>query len=105
MTFLENFLTRCEARGESPTHALESAGLSKSCLSKWRKFPDRVPTGDTVLQLANYFGCTFEDLLYSGPVFRRTKTAMKIQSLVDNLTEDQQEYLLKFILFTWGENK
>ena len=103
--FLDNFLARCEARGESPTHALESAGLSKSCLSKWRKYPDRVPAGDTVLQLANYFGCTFEDLLYSGPVKTRTKTAMKIQSIVDTLPADQQEYLLRLIRFVWGENK
>ena len=105
MTFLENFLSRCEARGEAPTHALEAAGLSKSCLSKWRKYPDRTPTGDTVLQIANYFGCTFEDLLYSGPVRSRGKTALKIQNLVDKLTEEQQEYLLKFIQFTWDENK
>jgi len=103
--FLDNFLARCEARGESPSHALEAAGLSKSCLSKWKKYPDRTPTGDTVLQIANYFGCTFEDLLYSGPVKARTKTAMKIQAIVDSLSPDQQEYLLRLIQFVWGDNE
>ena len=99
MPFLDNFLNICEARGESPSHALESAGLAKSLLSKWRKYPDRVPYGDTVKKLADYFGCTFEDLFYSGPVNTRTETAIKIQSAVDKLDEKQQKFLLRFIQF------
>lgn len=98
--FLDNFLARCEARGESPTHALTSAGLAKSCLSKWKKYPDRTPDSNTVLQLANYFGCAFEDLIYTGPAVR-TKTAIQIQDLVDKLTEEQQKHLLRLIQFVY----
>ena len=99
MDFLDNFLSRCEARGESPSHALEAAGLSKSILTKWRKYPNRVPNGDTVKKIADYLGCTFEDLLYSGPVFKRTDTSMKIQEIVDKLDERDQRLVLRFIQF------
>lgn len=99
--FLDNFLARCEARGESPTHALTSAGVAKSCLAKWRKYPDRTPDSDTVLKLANYFGCAFEDLLYTGSAITRTKTAMKIQTIVDRLTPEQQDYLLRLIQYVY----
>lgn len=99
MTFMDNFLARCQARGESPSHALEAAGLSKSILTRWRDYPNRVPSGTTVKKLADYFGCTFEDLLYSGPVFTRSETAMKIQSAVDQMDEKQQEYVYRFVQF------
>ena len=102
MNFLDNFLARCEARGESPSHALESAGLSKSFLSKIRKYPDRVPHGDSLTKLADYFGCTVDDLLR--PV-SRTITSIKIQALVDRMTLEQQDYLMRLILFIWGDSK
>ena len=105
MTFVDNFTAICKERGESPSHALQAAGLSKSFLSQLKKHPDRVPYGESVQKIAKYFGCTMEDLLYDNPVIERTQTAIKIQRIVDRLTQDQQEYLLQFILFNWGDLK
>lgn len=105
MSFVDNFLDMCDARGESPSHALTSAGLSKAFLSKLKKYPDRTPNSESVQKIALYFGCTVDDLLYDGPINKRTKTAIKIQRLVDKLPEDQQEYLLRFIRFNWSDMK
>lgn len=105
MSFVDNFLMMCEEHGEVPSHVLIKVGLSKSFLSRLKEHPDRSPNCDSVLRIARYFGCTLDDLLYDGPVNGRTKTAMKIQFLVDKLSEDEQEYLLKFIQFNWGKRK
>ena len=103
MNFIDNFVARCEARGESPSYALEHAGLSKSFLSKMKKFPDRTPAGETLFKIASYFGCTVDDLLDSAP-YSRTKTAIKIQALVDRMTPEQQDYIYRLISFVWGES-
>lgn len=105
MSFVDNFLDMCNARGETPSHALQASGLSKAFLSKLKKYPDRAPNSESVQKIALYFGCTADDLLYDGPINKRTRTAIKIQSLVDKLPEDQQEYLLRFIRFNWSELK
>lgn len=102
MYLVDNFLARCEARGESPSHALEAAGLSKSFLSKFKKYPDRVPQGDSLAKLANYLGCTIDDLLFDQ---KKSEISAKISSLVDKMTPEQQEYLLRYIQFTWSDLK
>jgi len=104
MNIVENIEARCEARNETPCYALEHAGLSKSFLSKLRKFPDRVPSGESLAKLAVYFGCTVDDLIQSKP-YERSTTAIKIQSLVDKMSPDQQEYLFRLIQFIVGESK
>ena len=102
MNLIDNFLARCEAKGESPSHALEAAGLSKSFLSKFKKYPDRVPQGDSLAKIAKYFGCTIDDLLFDS---QKSEVSAKISSLVDKMTPDQQEYLLRYIQFTWSDLK
>lgn len=105
MPFVDNFLNMCEARGETPSHALTTVGLSKAFLSRLKEYPERMPNCESVQKIASYFGCTIDDLLFGGPLNNRTKTAMKIQTLVDKLLPEQQEYLLQFILFNWGKQK
>ena len=102
MNLIDNFLARCEAKGESPSHALEAAGLSKSFLSKFKKYPDRVPQGDSLAKIAKYFGCTIDDLLFDS---QKSEVSAKISNLVDKMTPDQQEYLLRYIQFTWSDLK
>ena len=102
MNLIDNFLARCEDRGESPSHALEAAGLSKSFLSKFKKYPDRVPQGDSLAKIAKYFGCTIDDLLFDS---QKSEVSSKISNLVDKMTPEQQEYLLRYIQFTWSDLK
>jgi len=98
MSFYDNFVKICRARGESPSHAVEAAGLSRSMLSKFVKYPDRVPSGETAKKLVDYFGCSYEDL-FSTPKFRRSEAAVKIQMLVDRMEECDQVKLLRLIQF------
>lgn len=98
MSFYDNFVRICRARGESPSHAVEAAGLSRSMLSKFLKYPDRVPSGETAKKLVDYLGCSYEDL-FCVPKFTRTDTAIKIQLLVDKMEDREQEFFLKFIQF------
>ena len=104
MTFLENFEQQCRIRGESPSHALEAAGLSKSLYGKWKKQPDRMPYGDTVKKLANYFGCSFEALESGGRPARYTSdTFTQLMNEIAKLDNRDQKHLLSYIIFTYGD--
>ena len=105
MNFLENFTARCEARGESPSHAIVAAGLSKSFLSKIKKYPTRTPGGESLAKIASYLGCTVDDLLVPEDVPKRSITAIKIQALVDRMNAEQQETCYRMIRFIWGDLK
>lgn len=104
MTFLDSFEQICRSRGEAPSHALEACGLSKSLYQKWKKNPDRFPYGSTIRKLADYFGCSFEDLDGTGPT-KRTKTEMYmiLENRIARLSERDQKLLLKYIDFTFGD--
>jgi len=104
MSFLENFEQQCRLRGESPTHALEQAGLSRSLLAKWRERPDRMPYGATVKKLADYFGCAFEDLDPSGRTSRyETDEFAAVKKCIFQLDNNQIKYLLSFLKITYPE--
>ena len=102
MNFIDNFVSLCEARGEAPSHALEAAGLSKSLLSKLRKHPDRMLNGESLTKIANYLGCTVDDLLNPQA---RSPISVKIQALVDKMSPDEQERLYRLICFVWSDLK
>jgi len=106
MTFLENFEQQCRLRGESPSHALEASGLSKSLWAKWKKYPERMPYGDTVKKLADHFGCAFEDLETNGRAPKEDSDLfLKIKQAVLKLDDKQRGYLLSFIQFTFPETR
>ena len=104
MSFLENFEQQCRLRGESPSHALEAAGLSRSLLTKWRNRPDRVPYGITIQKLANYFGCSFDSLDDTGRSSRYESDELAaVKNCIYQLNDDQLKYLLSFLKITYPE--
>ena len=104
MTFVENFEQQCKLRGESASHALESAGLSRSLYGKWKKHPERMPYGETVRKLAAYFGCSFEALETNGRAPRlESDTVTALIQCIQHLSEQNQQHLLSYVLFTYGE--
>ena len=104
MTFLENLEQLCRIRGESPSHALEAAGLDKSSYSKWRKKPDFTPSGVAIQKLCDYFGCSFQTLESNG---RNPKDESDISTalnlVIRQLDERDKRKLLAYILFTYQE--
>ena len=103
MTFLDNFEAQCRARGETPSHALEGAGLAKSLYTKWKKQPERPPYGDTIQKLAKYFGCRFEDLEPSEHKRPMTDTFNLVVNTIACLPEQEQRRVLKYVQFTYGD--
>ena len=79
MTFFDNFMHQCKLKGVKPTRALQDAGLNKALYSRWSKQPDRMPMGDTMQKLCEYFGCSYESL--------ETKAAVSDQTDVYTLLD------------------
>lgn len=105
MTFLESFEERCRSRGEAPSHALDSAGVPKSLYQYWKRNPKRTPSRETIIKLASYFGCSFHDLdPEAAPINPTSKTMSELVNLVTQLSPRDQEKILKYVRFTYGDD-
>lgn len=67
MNFCNNFLALCQKAGKKPSVAAEEAGLSKSLVSRWKQ--GKGFTDASALKLAQYFGCSLDDLLWDRNAF------------------------------------
>ena len=61
MSFYENYVALCNAKGMSPSAVAEAAGTTRAAVSRWKK--GSIPNDATILALADYFGCKPKDLL------------------------------------------
>ena len=105
MTFFDNFMHQCRLKGVAPSRALQEAGLSKALYQKWRAKPDRMPYGDTVKKLCDYFGCSYEALeTDSAPMTKQTDTYTLLNRCILSLPKKDREHLLSYILFTYRED-
>ena len=103
MDFLRNFEEFCRKRGESPSHALEAVGLSRSAYGKWKKNPDLMPTSKTVDLLAKYFGCTYEQLIGRSSGYTGETDYIRFINQCAKMTDRDFNYLLSFCEFTWPD--
>lgn len=104
MTFFEKFQRQCEIHDESPTHALDCAGLSKSAYTRWLRDPDKMPTAETITKLADYWNIDYYDLLPSKPESDpppTTDTYNQLVMLIMMLNEDQQKQVFRYIQFQY----
>lgn len=58
--FYDNFIALCNAKKVSPSRAAEDVGLSRAAPNGWKS--GAVPRDTQLKKLADYFGCTVEDL-------------------------------------------
>lgn len=63
--FKENFIKFCNIKGIPPTVVCKHIGLSNAAFSNWTD--ESVPRKATLMKLADYFGCTVDDLLSDEP--------------------------------------
>ena len=63
--FKNNFIKFCNDKNVAPTIVCQHVGLSPAAYSKWNN--DSVPRKATLMKLADYFGCTVDDLLAEEP--------------------------------------
>ena len=60
MTFYQKFLKQCARKGVSASKAAKDIGLSNAAATGWKN--GKQPQEITVLKLAEYFGCSIENL-------------------------------------------
>lgn len=70
--FKKNFIKFCNLKGVAPTVACRENGLSNATFSCWTD--ESVPRKATLMKLADYFGCTVDDLLAEDPPEREPNT-------------------------------
>lgn len=87
-SFYDRFARIARSYGMSPSGAALAAGLSKSSVSKWKREPDSVPSGNVLSKLAAYFGIPASELL--GETEKETSPA--------------DDEAIKFALFGGSEN-
>lgn len=61
LNFWQIFTNLCEEHGKSATTALEDLGLSKGNAARWKSGGG--PTLSTAVRIAQYFGCSLDDLV------------------------------------------
>lgn len=59
--FKDNFVRLCNKKGVSPSSVLTKCGMNPTTYSCWTD--QTVPRRSTLLRLADYLGCTVEELL------------------------------------------
>ena len=98
--FFDSFLKYCELNGESPSAAMENAGVSHSMLAKWRA--GKEPTNPTKAKLAKYFGITMSE--FSGEIKEKPATKSdepagrkeRFNAVMLLLSEDKQKMVEDF---------
>lgn len=65
--FYERFVQLCRQKGVAPSRAAEEAGISKSLVSKWKSGAAKVPSGEVLRKLADYFAIPLSSLLEDAP--------------------------------------
>ena len=63
MSFYDSYVRLCNSAGKSPSSVALDIGIEKSTVTRWRK--GSTPNYATKLKVADYFGCTVEDLTRS----------------------------------------
>ena len=58
--FFTNYVNQCNKKGLAPSAAAEEMGFQRSVITRWSKGAN--PRQATLQKIADYFGCTVEDL-------------------------------------------
>jgi transcriptional regulator with XRE-family HTH domain len=100
--FWENLLNLCNSKNISPNKVCADLGLSNATATRWKK--GSVPRGTTLIQIAEYFGVTPEEMLSDVKVSppgelpqgldeKTTEVVMKLSRLSD----EQKAKVLSFL--------
>ena len=101
--FYEQFRALCKIRNETPSHVLESIGLTRMNASLWKK--GGMPSAENIQKLANYFGVPVDYLLNTNAAMSANSSNMhriisdaeiaKNQILLENLVKELMEIIPK----------
>lgn len=94
--FWKKFIALCNEKGISPTTVVTSLNISRGSVTGWKK--GTTPNDTTLQKIADYFGVTPEYLL-SDYDAEREKVAEEVATMMDDLTEDERQDVIKYIDF------
>lgn len=60
--FYERFISLCEERLLKPNTVTKHIGLSNATATRWKKNPNTLPEGETLVKLADFFNCSIDYL-------------------------------------------
>ena len=94
--FWKKFVYLCNEKGIAPNTACSDLGYSTAIATKWKN--GSVPRSTTLQKIADYFGVTPEYLL-SDYDAEREKVAEEVATMMDGLTEEERQDVIKYIDF------
>lgn len=92
MSFYENFLRLCNAKGKTPSRVALEAGLTKGAVTRWKNGGGI--TDPAAIRLADYFGIPVEDLkgeLSLDAVLYRTAVENGLTAATDLLEKNEHK--------------
>ena len=94
--FKRNFINLCNEKGEAPSAVCRKVGITPATFSGWTD--QTIPRQATLFRIANYFNVSVEQLL-SDYDAEREKVAEEVATMMDDLTEDERQDVIKYIDF------
>ena len=105
VTFYNKFLRQCNKIGKTPTKVLLELKMGKSANTNWQA--GHMPRPSTLLKLADYFGCTVDDLKSDEPddadLSILTTFERELLLTTKSMTPAEQEQILRYAKFAVAE--
>ncbi len=107
MVFYERFIELCQENNVAPSKAVLKAGCSNGTGTNWKKSyeagKDTLPDGKTLVNLANFLGCSVDYLLGRSEIRNTKQSDEDVMQQFNALSPTNQEVALKFIRFLKSE--
>ena len=93
--FWQNFTRLCANAGKFPSRVATDLGLSNSAAASWKK--GAVPRERVLLQIADYFGVTVEDLLKDSDSEKLSADEQSLVTLYRGFNREGRGRVLDFV--------
>ena len=111
MVFYNNYIDYCNKVNKSPSAVAEELGFKRSVVTAWKG--GRKPRQATLQKIANYFGCSVEDLLEEKEITPPKKDGMTIEQIkialfgcdAGDILDEDLDNAVQFALFSARERK
>ncbi|MCX4341758.1 MAG: helix-turn-helix domain-containing protein [Lachnospiraceae bacterium] len=105
--FWERFYHLCEINNKKPTPVGRELGISSGIITTWKK-EGHCPSGEMLIKIANYFGCSIDYLVGRSDCIEIQKSEVsdiELQFLekLRTLPEDSQEEILYILNYKYNK--
>lgn len=103
--FWENFYNLCIQNNTKPVPLIKSLGIAGGNATKWKN--GTIPNGDTLIKLAEFFGCSVDYLLGIEGKYENLQDKLEIEILdeIHPLNKAEKEEILNYIRYTKSKRK